>query len=368
MNHKILVGLVASIVTTGAFAQSNVTVYGVIDTALRYTTNNNAAGDNKVSLGEGIFQGPRIGFKGEEDLGGGMAAVFKLENGFVSTTGAIDQQGQLFGRQAFIGLKDKSLGEVDFGRQYGLAFDTLGNYDPLGIGNAPENEWEIFLYGVRFDNSIRYTNTWGPVKAVVQYSPGGQAGAPSIGATDAGSLTYTNGPFSIGGLVSQSTDAKSNQLTVAGLGATYVAGPATLYLNYFGAKRDAGFAKAANLSGGALANTSLLGNAGNTLQRTDDVWTTGVVFQATPTLAYTVGYMTDSVKNESSLGDTGRISTLYAVVDYNLSKRTDVYFDIDHNNLSGGEITDANSISNDLGSFGGNSNRTGVAAGLRVKF
>ncbi|MDR3479706.1 MAG: porin, partial [Burkholderiaceae bacterium] len=64
MKHKILVGLVAALASTGALAQSSVTIYGVLDTAIRYTTNNDAAGDHKVVLGEGIFQGPRLGFKG----------------------------------------------------------------------------------------------------------------------------------------------------------------------------------------------------------------------------------------------------------------------------------------------------------------
>ncbi len=372
MNRKILVGLIAALVTTGALAQTNVTMYGVIDTTVRYTTNQvNANGTvgSQTALTEGAFQGPRIGFKGEEDLGGGTAAVFKLENGFYSNNGAFDQQGQLFGRQEFVGLKDKSWGELDAGRQYGLAFDLLGNYDPLGVGNFNENEWEAFIYGLRFDNTLKYSNTWGPVTAEVQYSIGGQAGQTSIGVTTGFSLAYTQGPFSIGGVYQQSTDANSAEATIAGVGGSFVAGPATLYLQYFDAKRDAGFAKAASNSGGPLANTSMMGNSGNTRQRKDGMWTAGVLFQATPAMGYTVGYMYDSVKNESSLGDNGRISTIYAIADYNLSKRTDIYFDIDRTTLGGGEIGDANTIMGFVGApLGGNTSRTGAALGLRVKF
>jgi predicted porin len=245
----------------------------------------------------------------------------------------------------------------------------LGNYDPLGVGNFNENEWEAFIYGLRFDNTLKYSNTWGPVTAEVQYSIGGQAGQTSIGVTTGFSLAYTQGPFSIGGVYQQSTDANSAEATIAGVGGSFVAGPATLYLQYFDAKRDAGFAKAASNSGGPLANTSMMGNSGNTRQRKDGMWTAGVLFQATPAMGYTVGYMYDSVKNESSLGDNGRISTIYAIADYNLSKRTDIYFDIDRTTLGGGEIGDANTIMGFVGApLGGNTSRTGAALGLRVKF
>jgi len=377
MKKVILVAGVLSGIAGVAQAQTNVTLYGVIDTTIRYTTNQqvnpgctaNCVVGSQTALAQGAFQGSRIGFKGEEDLGGGLAAVFKLENGFNGTNGALGQGGLLFGRQEFVGLKDKSWGELDAGRQYGVAFDLLGNYDPLGIGNYDENEWAAFIYGFRFNNSLKYTKNWGPVTAEVQYAIGGQAGATSIGATTGLSLAYTQGPFSIGGVYQQSKDANSNLLKVAGLGSSYVAGPATLYLQYFDAKRDPGFATAASNSGGPLANTSLLSNAGNTLQRKDGMWTAGVLFKATPAWTYTVAYMHDEVKNESSLGDSGKISTIYAIADYNLSKRTDIYFDIDHTTLRGGEVDDANTIMGVAGApLGGNTSRNGVAAGLRVKF
>ena len=372
MKKTLLALAVLGAFSSAAFAQTNVTMYGVIDTTVRYTTNQvNANGTvgSQTALTEGAFQGPRIGFKGEEDLGGGSAAIFKLENGFQSNNGGFDQQGQLFGRQEYVGLRNKSWGELDAGRQYGVTFDLLGNYDPLGVGNFNENEWEVFLYGLRYDNTLKYTNTWGPVTAEVQYSLGGQAGQTATGSTSGFSLAYTQGPFSIGGVYQESTDSNSAKAATSGVAGSFIAGPATLYLQYFEAKRDPGFAKAASNSGGALANTSLMGNAGNTLQRKDGMWTAGVLFQATPAMGYTVGYMYDSVKNESSLGDNGRISTLYAIADYNLSKRTDIYFDIDRTTLGGGEIGDANTVMGFVGApLGGNTSRTGAALGLRVKF
>ena len=377
MKKTILTLSVMGTLSSTAFAQTNVTMYGVIDTAIRYTNNqvtSNGKLGSQTAMTEGAFQGSRVGFKGEEDLGGGTSAVFKLENGFQSNNGAIDQQGQIFGRQAFVGLKDKSWGELDLGRQYGIANDLLSNYDPLGIGNFNENEWAPFYYGTRFDNTLKYTKSFGPVTAELQYSVGERAGQTSIGATSGAALSYTQGPLSIGGVYQQSKDANSALLKVAGLGGSYVAGPATLYVQYFNAKRDPGFAKAASNSGGALANTTLLSNAGNTLKRTDSVWTAGILYQATAVTSFILGYMSDSIKNVSSAGDSGRVSTLYAVADYNFSKRTDIYVEIDRTSLSGGEIQDVNGVmpfagaSLGAGSANAASTRNGVGIGLRHKF
>jgi len=377
MKKTILALAVMGTFTATAFAQSSVTMYGVIDTAIRYTNNQvttNGTLGSQTAMTEGAFQGSRVGFKGSEDLGGGTSAVFQLENGFQSNNGALDQQGQIFGRQEFVGLKDTSLGELDLGRQYGIAIDVLGNYDPLGIGNFNENEWTCFLYGLRFDNTLKYTKSFGPITAELQYSVGGQAGETSIGVTSGGALSYTQGPLSIGGVYQQSKDANSAQMKVAGLGGSYVAGPATLYLQYFDATRDPGFEKAASNSGGALANTSLISNAGNTLKRTDGVWTAGVLYQAAPAVGLTLGYMNDTIKNVSSAGDNGRISTLYAIADYNLSKRTDIYVEVDRTSLSGGEIQDIDGVmpfagaSLGAGTPNAASTRNGVSLGLRTKF
>ena len=196
MKQKILVGLIAAMASAGAFAQSNVTVYGLIDLSVNYTTNQDAAGHAVWSLGDsnagtgagdggqGAMSGSRIGFKGEEDLGGGNKALFKMESGFTANNGQSDQQGQLFGRQTYVGLSNKDMGQLTFGRQYGIMTDVAFDFDPLGVGNYVANEWEVFLFGVRFDNTIWYKNQVGPVQVNVQYSVGGQTGSTSQGCLD----------------------------------------------------------------------------------------------------------------------------------------------------------------------------------------
>ncbi|MDB5960624.1 MAG: hypothetical protein JWP59_1918, partial [Massilia sp.] len=97
----LLCGLVASV----ASAQSNVTIYGIVDTGLVHTTNVNAAGSGltKMPTLTGSFPS-RLGFRGTEDLGNGLQAFFVLENGLSVDTGNTGQANRLFGRQAQVGL------------------------------------------------------------------------------------------------------------------------------------------------------------------------------------------------------------------------------------------------------------------------
>ena len=91
-----------------AHAQSSVTLYGVIDTSITYIHGNAGQGNNSWSMGSGNLQGARWGLKGTEDLGGGLKAIFQVENGFNSTNGALGQGQRMFGRQAFVGLQSES--------------------------------------------------------------------------------------------------------------------------------------------------------------------------------------------------------------------------------------------------------------------
>src|SRR5689334_19126644 len=86
-----------------AHAQSSVTLYGIIDVGLNYISN--ASGSRLFNLSTGVQQANRFGLRGVEDLGGGLKAIFVLENGFNLGTGALGQnnpgstQGLMFGRQ-----------------------------------------------------------------------------------------------------------------------------------------------------------------------------------------------------------------------------------------------------------------------------
>ncbi|MCA3847486.1 MAG: porin, partial [Burkholderia sp.] len=111
MKKRLLAGAGVALIAGAAHAQSSVTLYGIIDEGLTYTSNLAVAGPNGTVSGKpawrmlgGVQQASRWGLRGVEDLGGGLAAVFTLENGFDPSTGKLGQGGLIFGKKAFVGL------------------------------------------------------------------------------------------------------------------------------------------------------------------------------------------------------------------------------------------------------------------------
>lgn len=159
-----------------AFAQSSITLYGVADVGIEYVTHvPNASGggaSNAVRMQSGNLGGSHFGFRGTEDLGGGLHAIFVLESGYSINNGTLTQGGRLFGRQAFVGLSDDTWGTVTVGRhknflfEYGIAYDAL-TYDP---GYSPY-AFDTQL-GNRADNSIKYAFKRNGVILAALYSTG----------------------------------------------------------------------------------------------------------------------------------------------------------------------------------------------------
>jgi predicted porin len=109
-----MIGLI--FLMSNAHAQSSVTLYGIIDTAITFAKSGNGSG-NLVRLDSGVSNGSRFGLTGTEDLGSGLKARFVVENGFATNTGAFQQGGLLFGRQAWVGLASTAGWSVTAGRQ-----------------------------------------------------------------------------------------------------------------------------------------------------------------------------------------------------------------------------------------------------------
>src|SRR5215469_8041204 len=106
-------------VSTHVSAQSSVTVYGTIDQYLNYMSS--SSGAKIKSLNDGQFLRSRLGVRGTEDLGGGLAAKFQLEGGLGTDTGTQADTTRFWDRQSWVGLAG-GFGEVRFGRQNGVAF------------------------------------------------------------------------------------------------------------------------------------------------------------------------------------------------------------------------------------------------------
>jgi predicted porin len=133
MKGKVVLGIALLATATQSQAQTatSVTLYGIIDTTIRYS-NNNAGDKNLAELTDGYFNGSRWGIRGNEDLGGGLTALFVLESGFDPSTGVSSQgtstanygqqstggQGRLFGRTAIVGLEKDKIGRLTLGRQF----------------------------------------------------------------------------------------------------------------------------------------------------------------------------------------------------------------------------------------------------------
>lgn len=186
-----------------AQAQSSVTIYGLIDTGFTHESGGPAGSINRIS--SSIFNGSRIGFKGTEDLGGGLSASFLMENGFQVDTGAMGQGGTLFGRQAYVGLNG-GFGSVRMGRQY-TTYDVLaGTSDPFFAGSAARMTnlfGENYVGGVngyynnRINNSVTYTSPvfGGGFSGDVGYGFGETAGNMAAGRYFGGSFGYASGPL-----------------------------------------------------------------------------------------------------------------------------------------------------------------------------
>ncbi|MBP0625495.1 porin, partial [Cupriavidus consociatus] len=313
----------------------------------------------------------RWGLRGAEDLGSGRKAIFTLESGFSYDTGKSGQQGQLFGRQAWLGMSDDKLGTVKVGRQLGATYNFIAEVDPIFTGGFTEILWEDLLTGLRFDNSVTYANSWGGLSVNAQYSFGEQAGNAARGRTIELSTLYRGDNFTLGGAGQQSRDASGNDLTLWSAGGKYSLGNVSLHAYYIDSRRDAGFVVGASGTTAPLANTSIGSNANTVLgpntqtsERHDRVAIAGVGYQLTPAWRLTAAYMRDNVAG-ASRGASGLIQTAYMTAMYSLSKRTDMYIEADRSWLGGASVTDPNSP---IGTFGGASTRTGLAMGMRTRF
>ena len=122
-----------------AWSQSTVTLYGVVDLGVRHVRNDGAGSINSVSSGNNATS--RVGFRGQEDLGGGLNAGFNLEAGIAADTGSSASASQFFDRAANAGLASRTLGEIRLGRDYvptysnWVRFDPFSNVGAAGVGN-----------------------------------------------------------------------------------------------------------------------------------------------------------------------------------------------------------------------------------------
>lgn len=323
MKLKLIAGAVLTLASGVAAAQSAVTVYGVLDAGI-LTRNHAPAGSASTSMASSGISPSIWGFRGSEDLGGGLKANFNLEGHFYTDTGMSD--ARLFRRQSNIGLSSDSLGTVTLGNQYSPAILAFAATDPRGLrenlsglyswaynsgvvfknsagvmalnaGNNTNNDVGVFL-----QNAISYSNKFGPVGIAAGYSLAENHATPaSGGAVYSLGATY-EGPLSLSAAYQQTNKPNTSDRlsTIYTIGAGYTMGDFTGKLNYLrGVNRDT-----------SLVETSKV-----------DVFGVGVDWRtaANNTVIAAVYYGKD--KNNSA----DKTTTLLLSDEYALSKRTTLY-------------------------------------------
>jgi predicted porin len=145
----------------GAHAQSAVEIYGVVDMGFVAESGTTPTATTKVTpvnkLTSGVQSGTRLGFKGTENLGDGMKALFVLETGIAADAGGFNQGNTAFARQSFVGLQS-DLGTLTLGRQYNPLFNTMLVADPFAAGMAGAAQNLMPTGGIRMNNTIKYAS------------------------------------------------------------------------------------------------------------------------------------------------------------------------------------------------------------------
>ncbi|MQR00209.1 porin [Glaciimonas soli] len=395
MNKTVLVIFITSgFAAPLAYAQSSVTLYGIIDNGVSYVNSSASSlttkGARLIGAATSFGSGDRLGFTGKEDLGGGSSAIFTLESGFSGNTGALSQGGRLFGRQSFVGLSDRNDGTLTMGRQYDYTFDYV----------APMTSWLQFgsIYGAhigdvddtfqtyRLNNSVKYQVTPIPglqVGGLYAFSnqSGGSNGAGfannrawSLGAR------YDNGPLGFATsyltLNSPSSGQSATNNPNGAVGDEYSL-PSSIFYNEGFVNRQSIFAAATAYTISALRlnfmySDTQLTYQGNRSLRVDNYELNGK-YQMTPAFSIGLGYI---FTNGSGFTGTGAQSYADGThpkwhqidfgVSYQLSKNTDLHLSTVYQRAAG-DATEA--AINVIGPAGiDKKSQMLVATGLRYRF
>jgi len=328
MKKSLLALAVLGAFAGAASAQSSVTIYGKLDQAY-----GKAIGTNDKAVQDTANQS-RIGFRGYEDLGGGLGALFLLEHRFAPDTGVATSASTFWQGNSYIGLKS-NFGTVTIGRQYTSSYiNVRNNIDPFngetlaalrdigGAGGAGAGTGPGAIGQVRVQDSVKYTHTIAGFTLSADIAEADQVS--TTGAT-AGTITpilgtdgnkpwsvafsYANGPLWAGISYEDPQGTDDNLLN---LGARYKFGPVAL---------SAGFGTGHNVNDFKV-NSLLLGA----------VYSIGAS-------DIKLGYAGMRVKTTAPGADwitqNSRVGLGYH---YNLSKRTKVFVDVARDKYGAGQL------------------------------
>ncbi|KWA22193.1 porin [Burkholderia territorii] len=380
----------AGLVPYVAHAQSNVVLYGLIDTSITYATNQRthgagSPGSGSVALTSGALNASRWGLRGREDLGGGMAAVFTLENGFSGTNGKLSQKGvDMFGRQAWLGVSSRTAGTLTFGRQYDLILDfvtPLGASGPGWGGNLAVHPYDNddSNRNLRINHAVKYTSpTYRGLTFGAMYGFSNTAGAFSNNAVWSAGLGYANGPLKLGaGYLKISRDRNApnpdGALSTVDGSATITGGNQQIWAvagRYAFGPHSVGAAwshSATDGVSGVLQGSGITPLKGESL--VFDNFTVDGRYFVTPAFSVGAAYTYTMGRFDSHTGQTRpKWNHVVTQADYAFSKRTDAYLEAVYQSVSGGNGNPAFNATVWTMTPSANSNQLVVALGLRHKF
>ncbi|MFC4931440.1 porin [Massilia sp. GCM10023247] len=344
-------------------AQTSVAIYGILDSGVVHTNHVNAAGDSQTKIPGLTGSVPsRIGFRGTEDLGGGLQALFVLEGGVNVDTGTSGQGNRLFGRQAFVGLKG-GFGTVTVGRQTNMTFHSMLKTDVMGPNIFSISGIDLYIPNARSDNAIGYMGNFGNFTAGATYSFGRDA-------SNAGGPAATN----CGGEVPGNSKACRQVTALLGYDNKTWGVTASYDQMHGNTGAAAGLTTAdsrdrrTTLNAYAMAGATKIG-AGIMARRKDaatpafDLDSNLVYLGASHPVAPAL--VLDAQVARHDVKDSANDSTLFvARLTYSLSKRTALYSSLGHMRNKG-----AAAIALDVGgTVGPGMNQSGVSVGVRHAF
>lgn len=361
---------------SGAQAQSGVSLYGIVDVAVR-NDSNVLGGQSKLQEISGMVNTSRWGVKGTEDLGAGLKANFILEGGINPDTGASNEAASLFDRRATVGLSG-AWGKLDVGRGQTFGWEYTPVYDPLGGALATptpvshsSGKASLLVNGFMFvtnnpynnsklrDNNVKYTYGDGKgVIAGVDYSFGETAGDSRRKSGRQAMLGYMGASLSAIAAYDVLRDAANLKQQVLTAGGNYrFDNQARLTLGYAALTADAGFAPASNVVTGAIANYgSTFGVAVN-----GDIHiavaAAGVEFPLASLVTLNGSLYSTRVSGDGIAAN--RYNTYALLAKYLLSRRTFLYAAIDHETAT---------VNGGLATVSGARGNTGITAGIQTRF
>ena len=309
---KSLIALAVLAASGASFAQSNVTIYGIVDAYVGVAKD--ATGTSNTVVNSGGVDGNRWGLKGSEDLGGGLKADFVLEQGFSVDSGAVagngnpaGNAGQAFARYSAVGFSG-GFGEVKLGK-YSSAYDMVENGANAVFNSGLSAEyatWKSGGYIWNPNNQIYYaTPDMGGFSGAVSYALGENKNAATgegAGNITAFNLKYAQGPiYASLGYQTEKATGNASENKFGQINASYDFAVAKLQLAY----------GTAEVPTGAVTVKS-------------NEWQIGVTAPVSTALSLSANYATS--KDDDYAGSTGvKRSGIGLGAVYSLSKRTYVY-------------------------------------------